>query len=157
MGAFSIWHILILILILIVLIAGAAAAFLPLLIKPRGPNRFGLPAAAQTFPSAFVACLKKYVDFNGRAGRSEFWWYRLAVYLILAVAAIVTRGSTLTDIITLAFLLPDLAVTARRLHDLNRSGWWILLGFTVFGIIALIVLMAWPSQQDDTARVFQES
>ena len=150
MGGFAIWHLL----ILVLFIPFGLAAFLPLLIKPRGPNRFGAPAPAQTFPSAFVTCLKKYVDFGGRARRSEFWWYRLAVVLILAAAAILVHGSLLTDLVSLAFLLPDLAVTARRLHDLNRSGWWMLLAFSGFGIVSLIVLLAWPSQKDDATAVF---
>ena len=151
MGGFSIWHVLIL---LVLFVPCLVLAFLPALVKPRGPNRYGTPAPSQTFPSAFVTCLKKYADFSGRAARSEYWWYRLAVALILAAGAIATRGSVLTDLISLAFFLPDLAVTARRLHDLNRSAWWILLSFTGFGIVSLIVLLAWPSQKDDTARVF---
>ena len=150
MGMFSIWHLA----ILALPIPFGLTAFLPLLIKPSGPNRFGRAAAPQTFPSAFATCLRKYVDFSGRARRSEFWWYRLGVVLILAVAAIATRGSALTDLITLAFMLPDLAVFARRLHDINRSGWWILLAFTGFGLISLIILWAWPSQKDDQARMF---
>ncbi len=151
MGGFAIWHILILVLFL----PCVAAAFLPLIIKPRGPNRFGATAMPQTFPSAFAQCLRKYVDFTGRAARSEFWWYRLGVMLILAAVAIAVHGSAVTDLVTLAFLLPDLAVATRRLHDLNRSGWWILLGFTGFGLIALIVLFAWPSQKpDDAAAAF---
>ncbi len=150
MGGFSIWHLLILVLV----IPFGLAGFLPLLIKPRGSNRFGATASPQSFPSAFVTCLKKYADFSGRARRSEFWWYRLAVFLILAAGAIVTHGSALTDLVSLAFFLPDLAVSTRRLHDLNRSGWWVLLGFTGFGIVSLIVLLAWPSQTDDAAAAF---
>ena len=151
MGGLSIWHVLILLILFIPLLL---LACLPIFIKPRGPNRFGMPAPAQTFPSAFVTCLKKYVDFSGRARRSEYWWYRLAIVLILSAAAIATRGSVLTDLISLAFFLPDLAVCVRRLHDLNRSGWWVLLGFTGFGIVSMIVLLAWPSQKDDASAVF---
>jgi len=151
MGGFSIWHLLILVLVM----PFGLAAFLPLFIKPRGPNRFGPPASPRSFPSAFVTCMKKYADFSGRARRSEFWWYRLAVVLILAAGAIITHGSVLTDLVSLAFFLPDLAVSTRRLHDLNRSGWWVLLSFTGIGVISLIVLLAWPSQKDaDAASVF---
>jgi hypothetical protein len=150
MGGLSIWHILIL--LVIGLLPGLVLAFLPLFIKPSGPNRFGPPGLPQTFPSAFVLCLKKYADFSGRGRRSEFWWYRLAVFLILAAAAIATRGSTVTDLLTLVFLLPDLAAATRRLHDLNRTGWWLLLVFTGFGIISLIILAAWPSQNEDRAQ-----
>ena len=148
MGEFSIWHILIL--LTIGGLPGLILAFLPLFIKPRGPNRFGPPAQPRAFPSAFVACLRKYADFNGRGRRSEFWWYYLGVILILTAAALAIPGTTVTDLVTLAFFLPWLAAAARRLHDLNRSGWWILLGFSGFGLISLIVLLAWPSQKDDT-------
>ncbi|MGN6424589.1 MAG: DUF805 domain-containing protein [Asticcacaulis sp.] len=54
-------------------------------------------------------------------------------------------------IVTLFFLLPSLAVGARRLHDINRTGWWLLLLLTGFGAIGLIVLLIWPSQKDDEA------
>lgn len=82
--------------------------------------------------------LEKYADFNGRASRPEFWWYMLALVVAFVVVAIVERivglshmfwytWGPLTLLLRLATIVPTLAVTARRLHDTNRSGWWILL------------------------------
>ena len=80
--------------------------------------------------------LQKYVDFTGRAPRAEYWWYVLAIIVLSIVARIIdnilgmnvvgTYGP-LSLIVMLGLLVPNLAVSVRRLHDTNRSGWWILL------------------------------
>ncbi len=152
MGGFSIWHVLI-----VLLIPFFLAGFLPLIIKPSGPNRFGPSAQPRNFPDAFLTCVRKYVDFQGRATRSEYWWFYLATVLISVVLDFVggTRiGTGLGGLASLVLLLPSLAAGARRLHDINRSGWWLLLMFSGFGAIGLIVLLAWPSQKNDAANVF---
>lgn len=104
-----------------------------------------------TFSDAVRTCLReKYATFSGRASRSEFWWFSLAMWLILMVAFLVlgglfaTLGSTaggfgtgamvlmaLGAILYLALLIPFFSVTVRRFHDRNLSGWWYL------GIFAL--------------------
>ncbi len=86
------------------------------------------------------------MNFTGRAARSEFWYW--ALFSILASIAgelidlALFTSSTFTPVqtlVNLALFLPGLAVSVRRLHDLDRTGWWLLLIFTVIGIIVLLV------------------
>ena len=86
---------------------------------------------------------RNYVNFSGRAQRSEFWWFTL--FSILSQAA-VNLIPYVGFIYTLALLLPSLAVTARRLHDTNRSAWWLILYAVaalswIAGIISLFVAL----------------
>lgn len=93
-------------------------------------------------------CFKKYAEFNGRASRSEYWWFALAIFLISLVLAIVS--STLTNLFSLATLLPSLAVGARRLHDTDRSGWWQLLWIVpIIGWIVMVVFLVQQTQAQD--------
>lgn len=95
-----------------------------------------------SFVEAVSVCLSKYVTFSGRARRSEYWWFALMAAGVNVIAAIVDNvaGSSIFAIVAgLALVLPGLAVSIRRLHDTNRSGWWYLLIFVPFGAIALIV------------------
>jgi uncharacterized membrane protein YhaH (DUF805 family) len=112
------------------------------------------------FPDAVKLCLHKYADFNGRARRSEFWWWVVFTILVGLVAGIIdavlgTRSSTGNGLVgslaNLALLVPSLAVGARRLHDTGRSGWWQLLWIAIIiGWIALIILWVLDSQGDNT-------
>ena len=92
-------------------------------------------------------CFSKYANFNGRASRSENWWFQL-FYLIVAFVAVIFDAMYIDNsqtmgplelVTTLALLLPALAVTARRLHDVGRSGWWMLIFITVIGMIPLLI------------------
>jgi uncharacterized membrane protein YhaH (DUF805 family) len=101
--------------------------------------------------------MRNYAIGTGRAKRSEYWWFYLATTLIsiaLAVADSMAGNTGLVSLLGLAFFLPSLAAGIRRLHDINRSGWWLLLMFAGPGVITLIVLLAWPSQADDAAEAF---
>ncbi|MFM9940543.1 MAG: DUF805 domain-containing protein [Hyphomicrobiaceae bacterium] len=69
-----------------------------------------------SFMDSIKTCFSKYFDFSGRARRSEFWWFML-LYLIVSIIPIV-------QIAVLGMIIPIIAVTARRLHDTDRSGWW---------------------------------
>ncbi len=94
----------------------------------------------------FVAVLKKYAVFEGRARRKEYWMFFLFNILIAIglaiVEGIVGSPGILGGIYALALLLPGIAVTVRRLHDTERSGWWILIGFVpLVGFIVLLVFM----------------
>ncbi len=153
MGGYSIFS-------MMPLLVCTVLSFLPMMIKPNGPNRFGPPASPLSFDAAVLKCLNKYVDFQGRATRSEYWSFWLAVtpvsialnLLALSFGEGVLR--TVISLIPLVFFLPMLASGVRRLHDINRSGWWLLLGLTIVGGIALIGLLGWPSQRDDAPDVF---
>jgi uncharacterized membrane protein YhaH (DUF805 family) len=73
--------------------------------------------------------LKRYAQFSGRSPRAEYWWFALFSFLISLPAAIidVMLGSqAINGLVSLALFLPSLAVSVRRLHDLDRSGWWVL-------------------------------
>ncbi len=92
-------------------------------------------APARGFSEAIRVCLGKYIAFSGRASRSEYWYFFLFTVLAGLVAAVLDAGlfgtgwedefSPLNTLTNLALLLPMLAVGWRRLHDINRSGWWI--------------------------------
>ena len=99
----------------------------------------------------YVAVLKKYVEFSGRANRPEFWWFVLAnflVSLLVLIIAGIIHVPALSNLYSLAVLLPSLAVGARRLRDAGFSPWLLLLGLIpLLGWIALIVLYAMPSKK----------
>jgi uncharacterized membrane protein YhaH (DUF805 family) len=94
------------------------------------------------FVDAIKSGFANYVNFSGRAARSEFWFWMLFSFLANLVAGIIDAvlGTAFIGlIVSLALLLPGIAVSARRLHDLDRTGWWLLIAFTGVGIILLIV------------------
>ena len=93
--------------------------------------------------------LKRYAEFGGRSRRKEYWMYTLFTFLVgIATTAIdALFGYSLGDngpvngIVALAMLCPGLAVSVRRLHDIDKSGWWLLL--VLLPIIGWIVLIVW--------------
>jgi uncharacterized membrane protein YhaH (DUF805 family) len=96
------------------------------------------------FAEAISSGFSNYVNFSGRAIRSEYWFWVLFTILGLLVAEIIDYALGLTliyPIFALATFLPSLAVAVRRLHDLDRSGWWILL--CLIPLIGAIVLIVW--------------
>lgn len=98
----------------------------------------------------YLAVLKNYVGFSGRARRTEYWMFALfhiIVAFVLYLPFIATQEPALASlyfIYVLATLLPALAVTVRRLHDTGRSGWWYLISLVplVGGIILLVFLVS---------------
>ena len=102
----------------------------------------------------FLYCLQHYADFNGRARRSEFWYFQLfnflieiGIYLIvLAIKEVIGIDlGFLRFVCPIALFIPNLAVSARRLHDTNRSGWWQLLtiitGLIISGLVITLVYL----------------
>jgi uncharacterized membrane protein YhaH (DUF805 family) len=106
----------------------------------------------------FLDCLKnKYATFAGRARRQEYWYYVL-FYVLAIVALAIIDGITgtfseeagiglLSGLFVLATIVPTIAVTVRRLHDTDRSGWWVLLEFVpIIGGLVLLVFTLLDSQ-----------
>ena len=128
-----------------------------------------------TFGQSIKHVFKNYATFSGRASRSEFWWWYLFTLIISTIvflpaaswyndfinsminqsgnAVMVTPpmtgmaslGLALSTIWSLAVLIPTIAVAVRRLHDTDKSGWWLLLWFLscCFGIGAIILIILW--------------
>ena len=88
-------------------------------------------------------CFNKFANFDGRARKSEFWWFQLFCIIVQIVGMILDALMGYTELFVwigyIVVLLPSLAVGARRLHDTGRSGWWQLLYLTIIGAIILIV------------------
>ena len=94
--------------------------------------------------------LSQYATFSGRASRSEYWWFHLALWLSFVLLIVPLIGILIYVVIVLGSIIPSVAVSARRLHDSNKSGWHQLLGFVpILGPVALIVLYALPSDRGD--------
>jgi uncharacterized membrane protein YhaH (DUF805 family) len=100
------------------------------------------------FGRAIDTCFRKYVVFDGRAGRAEYWWWFLFQTLVLfgasSVGAVGHLSTLLGVVALLALALPNLAVAARRLHDINCSAWWLLIGAIPFGGLVLLVMACFP-------------
>lgn len=102
-----------------------------------------------TFFESIRVCLTKYAEFNGRASRSEFWWF--ALFVTLVASALMYLSESLVNVFAIAILLPMLAAGARRLHDSGKSGWWQLFILApIAGIILVGILWALPP--DDTLQ-----
>ena len=103
------------------------------------PNETG----PMTFYESIRECFIKYAEFNGRASRSEFWWFML--FIVLVASALLLINETVSNIFLIATLLPLLAVGTRRLRDSGKSPWWqLFLLVPVGGIISLGFLWALP-------------
>lgn len=100
---------------------------------------------SMTLSQAVRRCLNQYATFDGRATRPEFWWFALAQLLVFLAASIV--GDQLGALVGLALLLPTLAVTTRRLHDMGRSGWWQLIYF--LPLVGGLVLLWWLTRPSE--------
>lgn len=100
-----------------------------------------------TFTDAIKTCFNKYANFSGRATRSEYWWFQLffiLVYMALAIlsSAISEMFAILALVFALGMLIPATAAGVRRLHDTDKSGWWLLLGIVPLIGLLLIYFLA---------------
>lgn len=102
------------------------------------------------FGQAISTCFSKYATFSGRASRPEFWWFFLFQLLVSIAASML--GDLVSSLVSLALLLPALAVGARRLHDIGKSGWWQLIMLTVIGLLVLIYWWAQPGTEGGNAH-----
>ncbi|WP_152047352.1 DUF805 domain-containing protein [Aureimonas psammosilenae] len=100
--------------------------------------------------------MRNYATFRGRASRAEFWVYTLIVIILAVVVSVIDQGmvhplspmsGVLLGLFTLVHILPSIAVQVRRLHDIDRTGWWMLLNVTGIGaIVTLIFVMLGGTQ-----------
>lgn len=103
---------------------------------------------------AVKSVFTKYADFKGRSRRSEYWWFCLCNMIISGVLSTLAQKvggpcAALSAIYSLAVLVPSLAVLARRLHDIGKSGWWMLLSLVpLVGAIILIIWLAKDGQPE---------
>ncbi len=111
------------------------------------------------FAEAPALFFKNYVKFEGRSSRGAYWWFFLANVIVSFVLGFIdgTLGlyaggvGTLGGLWTLAILIPSIAIGMRRLHDIDKSGWWLLIAFIpLVGVIWLIVLFCQPGKRADT-------
>jgi len=120
-----------------------------------------------SFVDAVKLGFSRYADFNGRSSRAEFWWWILFVWIGSIVGVIIDLGAGLTvsgigivgSLWSLAMLLPNMAITARRLHDTNRTGWWqlgiylgslLILPLLVFGVLIFIWVLKKGDEGDNS-------
>ena len=125
------------------------------------------------FSRAIATGFRKYATFSGRAARSEYWYWNLFFLLGGAAADILDAVlfpafKPIGALFSLALVVPNFAVAVRRLHDVNRSGWWLLISFTIIGLI--YPLLVWnctkgtrgsnrfgpdPFEMEEVAAVFE--
>lgn len=114
---------------------------------PRGPVPLSQPLRGASFGDAIQRFFTKYAVFTGRASRSEFWYWVLAAFIVSVVFSLLRSVSGAFAILELlwglATLVPGLALNARRLHDIGKSGWWQLIG--IIPIIGWILVIIWFS------------
>ena len=109
------------------------------------------------FMDAVRTCLSKFTTISGRARRAEFWWFTLFAVILGLIATgldiMLGMGSSFglfNIIVSLGLLLPNFCVTVRRLHDQDRSGWWILVALVpAIGAIILLVFMILRGTEGD--------
>lgn len=96
------------------------------------------------FVTAFKTCFAKFTDFSGRATRSEYWWFVLAYVIVAIVASFIHEYVYVLAV--LVFLIPMISAGVRRLHDIGKTGWLILLGLIPLVGLVLLYFMVQPTQ-----------
>jgi uncharacterized membrane protein YhaH (DUF805 family) len=99
-----------------------------------------------TFGQAISSGFQNYVNFSGRASRSAYWYWTLFAVLMSIASKLLDvmlfpgfDTSPINSLVGLALFLPGLSIAVRRLHDLDRTGWWLLIIFTLIGILVLLI------------------
>ena len=115
------------------------------------PSANGYRALPQVdIKTAVIKALQPYFNFEGRARRSEYWWFVLANFcasIVLSFLGNLINFPWLTTILSLALLIPSLGLTARRLHDIGKSGWVMLI--SIIPIVGAILLIIWCAKDGD--------
>ena len=101
------------------------------------------------FGQAVATCFSKYATFSGRAKRSEYWYWILFVLIGSVCAFMVGLDLVFCLFFFVATILPSWAVAARRLHDINKSGWWQLLTLTIIGSLVVVYWLIKPSDEGE--------
>lgn len=102
-----------------------------------------------------IVLAQNYCNFTGRASRSEYWWWVLFMailgfvigFLLGIIGASATTVQVIQSLVSLIFLLPGLGVAIRRLHDINKSGWWLFLA--LIPLVGAIILIIWFCKPSD--------
>lgn len=97
-----------------------------------------------------LALTTNYCNFNGRSSRSEFWWYALFTFILGTVINLIFSGTTaqvVGGIINLALLLPNLGLGVRRMHDIGKSGWYILIN--LIPLVGWIIYIVWAVKDSE--------
>ncbi|MEI7560759.1 MAG: DUF805 domain-containing protein, partial [Actinomycetes bacterium] len=121
-----------------------------------GP-RWGKTTGKVGFGGAIADGFRRAFDFKGRSSRSAYWWWSLMFFISYMGAVLIdvndTSGqSSLSTIVGTLLLIPGLAVSVRRLHDIGRSGWWMLL--LLLSFIGFIVLFIWHAQRSHATNQY---
>ena len=95
------------------------------------------------FLESIQTCYKKFFDFSGRASKSEYWWFQLFNIIIYVLSLIFQRDlALLFSILIIINLIPIYAAGVRRIHDSNKSGWFVLLSLIpIIGLYVLVLLI----------------
>jgi uncharacterized membrane protein YhaH (DUF805 family) len=106
-----------------------------------------------TFQESVQKCFREYATFSGRAARPEFWWFALFLLGANIVLGLIDNaifwGDTqvLGPLFTLATIIPAIAVSVRRLHDIGKSGWWVLLHLIpIIGFLVMLYFYVQPTE-----------
>lgn len=98
--------------------------------------------------NAYLDAMRHYATFTGRTSRAGFWLYTLIYVIIMVIASVLDTnilgydmesGGPISGIMGLIHLIPGIAISVRRLHDIDRTGWWLLISFTIIGMLVLFI------------------
>jgi uncharacterized membrane protein YhaH (DUF805 family) len=121
---------------------------------PHNEHSSRQPKPPEHTMNSFLDAVRKYAEFSGRSGRREYWmfsmFFSLLVLALLIVDFMLGTYIVLTGLFVLALMIPSVAVLVRRLHDTNRSGWWLLVQLIPFvGAFVLLILLCIDSTPGD--------
>ena len=105
------------------------------------------------FMTAVKTCINKYFTIEGRAARSEYWWFYLFNIILVIIASVLDGmiGLPLFSLVVmLGLIAPGICVSIRRMHDKGKSGWWLLIGFVpLVGFLYILYLFVTPGTSGD--------